>query len=105
MLPTKFPLIWLLGLRGEFFFRNNQKKNCLWWPCLLTDRDDMINIYRGPSIDASHQVSVHMAEGFQSRRLKCEKLMDDRQWMTSDGKSSHCIWQGELTKRSKSGLK
>jgi hypothetical protein len=41
------------------------------------DRDEMSNLYRGPSIDASYQVSVHMAEGFQSRRLKCEKLTDD----------------------------
>jgi hypothetical protein len=41
------------------------------------DRDKMSNIYRGPSIDASYKVSVHMAEGFQRRRLKCEKLTDD----------------------------
>ena len=32
---------------------------------------------RGPSIDASYQVSLHLAEGFQRRRLKCEKLMDN----------------------------
>jgi hypothetical protein len=38
------------------------------------DRDKMSNLYRGPSIDASYQVSVHLAEGFQRRRLKCEKL-------------------------------
>jgi hypothetical protein len=31
----------------------------------------------GPSIDASYQVSFHLAEGFQRRRLKCEKLTDD----------------------------
>jgi hypothetical protein len=37
----------------------------------------MSNLYRGPSIDASYQVSVHLAEGFQRRRLKCEKLTDD----------------------------
>jgi hypothetical protein len=37
----------------------------------------MNNFYRGPSIDASYQVSVHLAEGFQRRRLKCEKLTDD----------------------------
>ena len=30
-----------------------------------------------PSIDASYQVSVHLAERFQRRRLKCEKLTDD----------------------------
>jgi hypothetical protein len=38
----------------------------------------MSNLYRGPSIDASYQVSVHLAEGFQRRRIKCEKLTDDR---------------------------
>ena len=37
----------------------------------------MSNLYRGPSIDASYQISVHLAEGFQRRRLKCEKLTDD----------------------------
>jgi hypothetical protein len=45
-------------------------------------------------MDASYQVSVHLAEGFQSRRLKCEKLTDDRRRMPSEGKSSHCLWQG-----------
>ena len=40
------------------------------------DRDKMSNLYKGSSIDASYQVSVHLAEGFQ-RRLKCEKLTDD----------------------------
>ena len=45
------------------FFRNQpiRNKNCLWWPCLLTDRDAMSILYRGPSIDASYQVSVHLA--------------------------------------------
>jgi hypothetical protein len=41
------------------------------------DRDKMSKLYKEPSIDASYQVSVHLAEGFQRRRLKCEKLMDD----------------------------
>jgi hypothetical protein len=46
-----------------------RNKNCLWWPCLLTDRDEMSNLYRGPSIDASYQVSVHLAKQFQWRRI------------------------------------
>jgi hypothetical protein len=54
-----------------------RNKNYLWRPCLLMGRDEMNNLYRGPSIDASYQVSVHLAEGFQRRRLKCEKLTDD----------------------------
>jgi hypothetical protein len=41
------------------------------------DRDEINNLYREPSIDAFYQVSVHLAEGFQRRRLKCEKLTDD----------------------------
>jgi hypothetical protein len=31
---------------------------------LLTDRDEMSNLYREPSIDASYQGSVHLASGF-----------------------------------------
>ena len=42
------------------------------------DRNKMSNLYKGPSIDASYQVAVHLDEGFQRRRLKCEKLTDDR---------------------------
>jgi hypothetical protein len=34
------------------------------------DRDEMCNVYRGSSIDASYQVSVHLAKGFQRRRLE-----------------------------------
>jgi hypothetical protein len=43
--------------------------NCLWWPCLLMNRDETSHLYRGPFIDASYQVSVHLAQWFQ-RRLK-----------------------------------
>ena len=97
MLPIKFRFIWPSRFRGEDLKKSaNQKKNCLWWPYLLMDRDKMSILYRGPSIDASYQVSLHLAEGFQRRRLKCEKLTDDRRRMPSDGKSSLCLWQGEL---------
>jgi hypothetical protein len=59
------------------------------------DREKLSNHYTEPSIDASYQIQknqnpVHLAEGFQ-RRLKCEKVST-----TSDGKSSRCLWQGEL---------
>ena len=101
------------------FFRNQpiRNKNCLWWPCLLTDQDKMSNLYKvyrcsipnfgtylakwfkrrrfleidqsetripcgdhvckrirmkwatfiEPSIDASYQVSVHLAKQFQRK--------------------------------------
>ena len=75
--------------RKRFLKSANQKQE------LSMDQDEMSNVDRGPSIDASCQVSVHLAEGFQRRRLKCEKLTDRRR-TPSDGKSSHCLWQGEL---------
>ena len=50
-------------------FRNwpTRNKNCLWWPCLLTDQDEIINLYRRPYIDASYQVSVQFAKWIQRR--------------------------------------
>jgi hypothetical protein len=52
------------------YFRNQpiRNKNCLWWPCLLMDRNEMSSLYRGPSIDDHYQVSVHLAKRFQRRR-------------------------------------
>ena len=46
----------------------------------------MSNLYRRPSIDAAYQVSIHLAEGFQRRRLKCEKLTGDRRRTTDEGR-------------------
>ena len=60
------------------------------------DRDEMSNLYRGPSIDASYQVSVHLAEGFHQRRLKCDKLTDDGRQEMAKAHIQHCLWQGEL---------
>jgi hypothetical protein len=56
--------------RRRFFrCRPIRNKNCLWWPCLLTERDEISNRYRGHSIDASFQVSVNLAKHFQRRRF------------------------------------
>ena len=70
MLPIKFQFIWQV-VSEEKTFRNRpiRNKNCLWQPCLLMDRDEMSNLYREPSIDASYQVSVHLAKQFQRRRF------------------------------------
>ena len=46
-----------------------RSKSCLWQPCLLMDRDKMSKLNKGPSIDSSYQVSVHMAKQFQRRRF------------------------------------
>jgi hypothetical protein len=52
-------------------FKNQpiRNKSRLWRSCLLTDRDEMSNLYRRPSIDAPYQVSVHLAKRFQRRKF------------------------------------
>ena len=54
------------------FFRNQpiRNKNCLWRSCLLTDRNQMSNLYSGPSNDASYHVSVHWQSGFREDFLE-----------------------------------
>ena len=65
--------------RRNFFLNQPIKnKNCLWPPCFYMNRGKMCNLYRRPSIDASYQASVHLAKEFQRRRLKFEKITDDR---------------------------
>jgi hypothetical protein len=55
-----------LAISEKKIFQNRpiRKKNCLWCPCLLTDRDEMSNPYRGPPIDAFYQ---DLAKRFQRR--------------------------------------
>ena len=52
-------------------FKNQpiRNKHCLWRPCLSMDQNKMSNPYRGPSIDAFYQVSVHLAKRFLHRRF------------------------------------
>jgi hypothetical protein len=46
-----------------------RNKNRLWRPCLLMDQNEMRTLYREPHIDAPYQVSIHLAERFQRRRI------------------------------------
>jgi hypothetical protein len=45
----------------------------------LMDRDKMSNVYRGPSIDASYLVSVHLAKRFQRRRFFRKESTNQKQ--------------------------
>ena len=56
----------------------------------------MSNLYRGSSIDASYQISDQLALRFSEEKIKMWKV--NRRQTPSDGKSSHCLWQGELKK-------
>ena len=75
-------------LQRRIFFRNQpiRNKNCLWWPCLLTDRDEMSNLYRGPSKDASYQVSIHLTNRFQRRRF----------FRNQPTRNKNCLWRSCL---------
>jgi hypothetical protein len=71
MLPTKFRFIWPSGFRGEESKKSaNQKQESPVVAMFLTDRDVMSNLYRGLSIDASYQVSDHLAKRFFKSSLK-----------------------------------
>ena len=63
--------------------RPMRNKNCLWWPCLLMDRDKMSNLYRGPSIDASYQFLYHLAKRFQRKSSFRNRPI----------KNKNCLWR------------
>jgi hypothetical protein len=69
------------------FFRNQpiRNKNCLWQPCLSTDRNEMSNPYIGPPIDASYQVSVHLVKRFQRRFFRNQPI-----------RNKNCLWRTYL---------
>ena len=68
--------------QGRFFLnRPIRNKNCLWWSCLLMGRDEMSNLYREPSIDASYQVSVHLAKQFHRRFFRYQPI-----------RNKNCLW-------------
>ena len=67
----------------NFKYQPIRNKNCLWWPYLLIDRDEMSKLHRGPSIDASYKVSVHLAKRFQRRYFRNQPIR----------KKKNCLWQ------------
>ena len=71
MLPTKFRFIWPSGFRGEDFQKSaNQKQELTVAGMFVNGSGQMSNLYRGPSIDASYQVSVHLAKGVSEKKIK-----------------------------------
>jgi hypothetical protein len=57
-------------------YRNQpiRNKTCLWRPRLLTNWAELSNLYRGPSIYASYQVSVHLVQRFQRRFFRNQPI-------------------------------
>ena len=53
----------------DFKKSTNQKQELLLAAMFVTDWNEISNLYREPSINASYQVLVQMAKQFQGRRL------------------------------------
>ena len=68
MLPTKFRFIWPSGFRGEYFKKSANQKQELPMVAMFVNVSGQ---------NEQYQVSLHLVEGFQRRRLKCEKLTAD----------------------------
>ena len=69
MFPTKFRFIWPNGFREESKKSANQKQALPVASMFVNGSGLNKHLYGGPSIDGPYQVSVHLAEGFQRRRL------------------------------------
>ena len=97
MLPAMFWFIWPSGFRGGDFKKIGQSETRIACgrPCLVMDHSKMCTLQRGHSIDASYQVSVHLAKQFQRRRfftnrpirnkncMWCQCLLTDRDEMSN----------------------
>ena len=69
-LPSLGLFGYAVSVQKIFKYRPIRNKNCLWWPCLLMDRNEISTLDRGPPIDGSYQISVHLARRFQRRKIK-----------------------------------
>jgi hypothetical protein len=63
MVPTKFRIIWPSSHRREEFLKSANQKQESPVEAMFVNGSGR-NEQWGPSIDASYQVSVHLAEGF-----------------------------------------
>jgi hypothetical protein len=69
--------------RRRFFKEIDQSETRIASGGLWMDREAMSNLYRGPSIDVSYHVSVHLAMWFQSRRFFSNQPI----------RNKNCLWR------------
>jgi hypothetical protein len=85
-------LIWPNGFREKQLYKSTNQKQELpvvaMFISLLTDREKMCNLYRGPSINASYQVWIDLAKRFQRRRFFSETV-----WPNQSKLSKKLLWK------------
>jgi hypothetical protein len=62
-----------------------RNKNCLWWPCLLTDQDEMSILYRGPTMMPPTKFRFIWQSGFWASE---EKIFFRNQPI----RNNNCLW-------------
>ena len=85
------------AFQSRIFFRNRQitNKNCLWWPYLSIDQDEISNLYRGSPIDDSCEVSVHLANWFQLLTkfwLMRQSVSETKKFRNQSIRHKHFLW-------------
>ena len=99
--PLKMPSvksgsIWPCCFGGDAFslIQPTRNKNFKWRPCLLTDRNRIGNIYIGPYIEFFVKFGSIWPSCFIGVNENVKSLR--RRRTSSDDKSSHGLWPGEL---------
>jgi hypothetical protein len=83
MLPTKFRFIWP-SFRGDFYKKlTNQKQKLPTTTIFITGSGQNEHLYRGPPIDASYNVLVHLDKRFQRRRFLRNRPI----------RNKNCLWR------------
>ena len=103
MLLTKCQFIWPSGFRGaDFLISANQKKE-LPMAAMFVDGSGQNGQYLERTFHRWFLTSFTAFDwGVSEEKIKMWKAngrrtTEDRRRTPSDGKSSHCLWQGELT--------
>ena len=91
MLLTKFRFIWPSGFRGEDLKKlSNQKQELPVAVMFVNGSGQNVQSLERTFYRCFLSSFSSLVAGFQRRRLKCEKLMDDRRRTPSDGKIYEC---------------
>ena len=100
--PSKFPFIWPSGFRGEDFFKSANQKEELPMAAMFVNGSGQ----NEQSLERTFHrcflpIFTSFGWGVSEEKIKMWKVngwhtSDDRCRTPSDGKSSHCLWQGEL---------
>ena len=96
MIPTKFQFIWESGFGGKDFLEIEpiRNKNCLWRPCLITDKNEMSNLYRSlpqifPTMFLIIWRSGYRGEDFQKSTNQKQELPVVAIFVNGSGRNEH----------------